>query len=103
VRTLCDLLEVPRSSIYWEPKERCAFGTLEFWAKRNGCETMQTKLKSLDLVLIKWEILPDANDKMKPKGSLADLLTPGLSKETDTFTDSDCVGGTRTALWRIQC
>lgn len=79
-----------------------AFGTLDFWAQRNGCQTLVEKQKSQDLLLIKWEIVPDANGKLRPSGSLSDFLTPGLAKETDTFTYNDCEGGTRTGLWRIR-
>jgi|GEM_PF-6242002 len=79
-----------------------AFGTLDFWAKRNGCQTLVEKPKIVDLLLIKWEVLPDENGNLKPSGSFADFLTPGLLNETDTFTYSDCEGGTRTALWRIR-
>lgn len=79
-----------------------AFGTLAFWAERNGCQTLVEKPKSQDLLLIKWELLPDENGKLKPSGSLSDFLTPGLANETDTYTYNDCAGGTRTALWKIR-
>lgn len=79
-----------------------AFGTLEFWAERNGCQTRVDKAKDQDLLLIKWELLPDDKGGLKPSGSLSDFLTPGLAKETDTYTYNDCEGGTRTALWRIR-
>jgi polyhydroxybutyrate depolymerase len=79
-----------------------AFETAEFWAQRNGCQTLTEKKRDEDLLLIKWELLPDENGKLKPSGSLTDFLTPGIFPETDSFIFGNCESGTRTGLWKIR-
>ncbi len=80
-----------------------AFTTVGRWVDINNCQTRTDKADALDLIRVKWEIdvgreggLPGID------GSFGDFFGLDFSKETDTFTWSDCTADTRVGLWKVK-
>ncbi|HET9236118.1 MAG TPA: PHB depolymerase family esterase [Oligoflexus sp.] len=82
-----------------------AFTTTGRWVDINNCQTRTDQTKALDLVRVKWEI-----DVSRPgpiglpaiDGGFTDFFGLDFSKETDTYTWTDCTGDSRVGLWKVK-
>ncbi len=86
-----------KSVEYLGAKEAAAF-----WAKHNDCRESQEQANALNLVVLNWEIGPDADLNIGLRGQFKDFVTLNLKRETDTFAYSNCAEGTRVGLWSIK-
>lgn len=78
-----------------------AIATVDFWAERNACQSLQENPRSLNLTLLQFE--PTVrNGRLALDGEFKDFVTLGFGKETDSYTYSSCADNTRTALWTIR-
>jgi hypothetical protein len=82
-----------------------AFATTGRWVDINNCQTRTNKASALDLGRLNWEIdtsRPGVGGLPAIDGGLTDFFGLDFSKETDTFTWTDCTGDSRVGLWKVK-
>lgn len=82
-----------------------AFATTGRWVDINNCQIRTDKASALDLGRLNWEIdtsRPEVGGLPAIDGGLTDFFGLDFSKETDTFTWTDCTGDSRVGLWKVK-